>query len=927
MTARSRVLSSIAILGLTAGFLSLSPLDLAAAASCPVVASGTGAVSPAPSAGVDWSGCDLTGAELAGADLAGADLTSSTLVSADLTDADLTGANLNSATITDAIFTGATMTGIQSGGIPGGPAGVVTLPANWMLADGFLLGPGANATGIDMSNETFGFSGIDLVGTNLTDANLSNSWLWSTDFDDANLTGANLTGMETSQGASMSGVTLTNANLTDVQLQGVNMTGDLVTGAVLTGADLSDANLTGADFSGDTVPGGFSGANLTDANLSNTTIGSGVKNVNLSSADFTGASFSAGLESGGIAGQPTALPANWELLDGYLIGPAANLDAANLSDADLSGADLTGANLTSSTLTGANVAGATLASATLTLVTSGSLSGTPASLPADWLLRYGYLLGPQANVSQADFSGADLTDADLTGASLENDNLHAATLTGVNLTGAVLTGVESGGLTTTPASLPTNWVEEAGYLIGPGADLDGTNLTGVSLHDSDLGGASFVNADLAGDDMTSAYTGEADFAGADMTGVNLTGDTLVGTNLTGTKLAGANLSGIQSGQIQGQPASLPDNWELADGFLIGPGDDLVRAELTGVNLTSADLADANLTQADLTGAILTGADLSGADLSETTLTGVTWSNTICPDGTNSNADGNSCISNLTPVPYATPTLSGDLGNAGWYTSPVTVAWNWADANGAIDTASCTSSTESTGQGSAVTMTATCADTTGGVGTATVTAKIDTTPPSVSVTGVRAKHQYVIGTVPAPGCATTDSVSGVATPATVKVTTTGSGGVGSFTATCSGAKDVAGNRAGSVSVRYTVVYGFAGFTTPKPKATLGKSARSITVEFRLANAAGAAIAPGVAAALAKAGKVKATLTGPGIRTVTATCTWVSAKKLFRCSIKTPAGLRTGKSHRYLVTATENLGGGAVTAPATGHAVNPEYVYFR
>jgi hypothetical protein len=55
----------------------------------------------------------------------------------------------------------------------------------------------------------------------------------------------------------------------------------------------------------------------------------------------------------------------------------------------------------------------------------------------------------------------------------------------------------------------------------------------------------------------------------------------------------------------------------------------------------ADLTDADLTNANLTDARLIGAHLAGA-----TLTGIIWSHTTCPDGTNSNHDGNTCVGHL-----------------------------------------------------------------------------------------------------------------------------------------------------------------------------------------------------------------------------------------------------------------------------------------
>ena len=117
----------------------------------------------------------------------------------------------------------------------------------------------------------------------------------------------------------------------------------------------------------------------------------------------------------------------------------------------------------------------------------------------------------------------------------------------------------------------------------------------------------------------------------------------------------------------GTPIGLPADWVLIDGYLVGPTANLHFSYLIGVNLTGAHLAgadlsdsylmnatliDADLSNADLSGANLSGADLSGADLYHARLggvvTGVTWSNTICPDGTNSDNDGGTCVNNVYP---------------------------------------------------------------------------------------------------------------------------------------------------------------------------------------------------------------------------------------------------------------------------------------
>jgi hypothetical protein len=97
-----------------------------------------------------------------------------------------------------------------------------------------------------------------------------------------------------------------------------------------------------------------------------------------------------------------------------------------------------------------------------------------------------------------------------------------------------------------------------------------------------------------------------------------------------------------------------------------PGTDLAEANLSKCDLDGVDLVDANLNGAifflvmrdsNLTGATVQNASMVGTDLEGTNLTDVNmtgtvvdngglefaiFSNTICPDGTNSDADGGTC---------------------------------------------------------------------------------------------------------------------------------------------------------------------------------------------------------------------------------------------------------------------------------------------
>ena len=62
------------------------------------------------------------------------------------------------------------------------------------------------------------------------------------------------------------------------------------------------------------------------------------------------------------------------------------------------------------------------------------------------------------------------------------------------------------------------------------------------------------------------------------------------------------------------------------------------------NLTNANLSNSYLFETNLTGANLSGADLTGSYLRYAILTDVAWSNTTCPDGSNSDTNGlNACV--------------------------------------------------------------------------------------------------------------------------------------------------------------------------------------------------------------------------------------------------------------------------------------------
>ena len=125
---------------------------------------------------------------------------------------------------------------------------------------------------------------------------------------------------------------------------------------------------------------------------------------------------------------------------------------------------------------------------------------------------------------------------------------------------------------------------------------------------------------------------------ATTTSISPSGDLYIDTH-------GSDCPAVQQGQVPGEPARLYgcdlSNVDLSHADLSG-------AELSTANLAHAVLVGANLSGADLSysnswGVDFTDADLSGARLTDASLTGVIWSNTTCPDGSNSDNHANTCV--------------------------------------------------------------------------------------------------------------------------------------------------------------------------------------------------------------------------------------------------------------------------------------------
>jgi Pentapeptide repeats (8 copies) len=138
----------------------------------------------------------------------------------------------------------------------------------------------------------------------------------------------------------------------------------------------------------------------------------------------------------------------------------------------------------------------------------------------------------------------------------------------------------------------------------------------ISVITAPVGGAFRTNID-----PPNASCGN--LAGQNLSGKDLENAALVSWNLGGANASGTNFAGafLNGASLQGANAS--------------------SANFTGATLNAANLSGSNLAGANMTNANLTAAKTGGANLFR-----IVWSNTTCPDGTNSSSDGGTCANNL-----------------------------------------------------------------------------------------------------------------------------------------------------------------------------------------------------------------------------------------------------------------------------------------
>ena len=290
-----------------------------------------------------------------------------------------------------------------------------------------------------------------------------------------------------------------------------------------------------------------------------------------------GALLSAASSAGAVTGRCAHKP-----------GPGVNLRGCDLSKrqfeyADFRGADLSRANLTGASLFDAVLFGANLSGANLT----------------------------NANLATANFTAARLNHATITGATIVQANFSETTLV----------AVASGGVHGRPSVLPGRFFMKSGLLIGPGVDLSGQSLAHLDLHHANLARADLAHANLSGANLTRTI-----LSGTNLVGAVLRGATITDTGFRGATLFKPNVPGITTGGLIGMPRKLPVGFALVDGYFVGPGANLFRANLTHALLAKVNLTGANLDAANFANSVLWGAEFSVTAMRDVGFAGASLNN-------------------------------------------------------------------------------------------------------------------------------------------------------------------------------------------------------------------------------------------------------------------------------------------------------------
>ena len=178
--------------------------------------------------------------------------------------------------------------------------------------------------------------------------------------------------------------------------------------------------------------------------------------------------------------------------------------------------------------------------------------------------------------------------------------------------------------------------------------LIGVNLSSADLFGADLSDSEIIDSNLSGADLRWSFLNNSNLSGTDFSYAQLDYVNFgIFANLTNTSFRGVNLGNVQFNRhISFDGVDFSDS--ILGPFEFSPVFNYVN--FSGADFTQSDIYSGSFDFVDLTysnglawvsdGAYFENSDLTGA--TNAVPFGSYWFNTICPDGSNSDDNGNTC---------------------------------------------------------------------------------------------------------------------------------------------------------------------------------------------------------------------------------------------------------------------------------------------